>query len=184
MAAYAQEAGEPFFRRTGIKGMTEGAGKCLGDNISIVAGVLEDTDTYITGTQSEKQEVKDKIKKLGADLLNVFAHPIKTLEGFGNLIYETTKEKGIAYTAGYLGTELMSGAAIAQVGKLGKVGKLSGVADDIVDVSKAGKIVNKDRKLGQIIEKWYSKGKSTGSKKAVGKGGRNTAATIDYSYKI
>lgn len=107
-------------------------------------------------------------------ILNVFAHLIISLEALGNLIYQSTKEKGIAYTAGYLGTELMSGAAIAQVcklGKLGKLGKLSGVTDDIADVSKAGKIVNKDRKLGQIIEKWYSKGKSKGSKKAVGKGG-------------
>ncbi|MDY6155270.1 MAG: hypothetical protein SPH96_01895 [Agathobacter sp.] len=45
--------------------------------------------------------------------------------------------------------------------------------------------------MEQIVEKIRTK-KTTkvtdktikGSKKAVGKGGRNTAATIDYSYKI
>lgn len=125
------------------------------------------------GTLKEKVETAQEILETDIAVINAAIHPKKTWASIKNDVKRTVDKKGGSYVAGYVTGDTMIGL----IG--GLVGKEAGALDDMARVSKGGA---KTRKWEQIVEKQRPKKttKSTGktikgSKKAVGKGGRNTA---------
>ena len=113
--------------------------------VSGIGTAIETIYIVTFGDSKQRQEGGRRIREFTDGVQYLVAHPIKSLESFGEYIKSVAAEEGTSYVVGYGGGELLQfvagGAAAKAATSAGKAAKATKAVDKVADAGKARTVI-------------------------------------------
>ena len=113
--------------------------------VSGIGTAIETIYLVTFGDSKQRQEGGRRIREFTDGVQYLVAHPIKSLESFGEYIKSVAAEEGTSYVVGYGGGELLQfvagGAAAKAATSAGKAAKATKAVDKAADAGKARTVI-------------------------------------------